>query len=67
MADNGCLHYVHGTLDIYFDPAAVDCDHCPVLETYARKQCRRTGEYLVNSKLTGWNCPIKFDEGETNT
>ena len=43
-----------------FDPRAVDCLHCPLLETYARKQCRYTGEYIVVEKATGVFCPFKL-------
>lgn len=54
--------YVKATVDIYFDPTHVDCAHCPLLETYARKQCRRTGVYIGDDRsVDGW-CPLKFEE-----
>ena len=61
---NGQLEYVNATVDIHFVPEHVACSYCPLLETYARNQCRRTGEYIVDPKFTvGWNCPLKFEEG----
>lgn len=49
-----------------FDPRAVDCLHCPLLETYARKQCRYTGEYIVVEKATGVFCPFKLTNEQRN-
>ena len=37
---------------------------CPLMETYARKQCRRTGEYLMDTRTIGYYCPLKFEEEE---
>ena len=54
------LHYIGATIDIYFPENNVCCDLCPILETYARKQCRRTGEYIYDSRITGYYCPLKF-------
>lgn len=40
------------------------CDLCPCMETYARKQCRLTGEYLLDTRATvGYECPLEFKEG----
>ena len=63
---NGCLHYVHGTVQVNFEPSHVGCDYCPVLETYARKQCRLTGEYLIDTRTTGCFCPLNLDYEEIN-
>ncbi len=52
--------YIRATAEIWFVTDHVDCDHCPMLETYARKQCRRTGEYLIDTRVTGNYCPLKF-------
>ncbi len=60
---NGCVEYVAATVTIYFEPNHVDCDHCPLLETYARKQCRKTGEYIVDSRFRGYYCPL-YVEGD---
>ena len=57
---------VTATVTLRFDPRAVDCMHCPLLETYARKQCRYTGEYIVVETNTGIYCPLKFGEAELN-
>lgn len=39
------------------DVAACEC--CPVLEAEHRKQCRLTGEYLINTKGRGMWCPLR--------
>lgn len=62
MAD-AQYRYRHALADICFTGEAC-CDYCPLLETYARKQCRLTGEYLVNTKSRGFWCPLLFDEEE---
>ena len=59
---NGCTEYVKATVTIYFEPEHMDCAHCPLLETYARKQCRRTGEYIVDDKTVGYWCPLIEEE-----
>lgn len=61
MAD-GCTEYVVATVSIVFQPGHVDCAHCPLLETYARKQCRRTAEYIVDERGTGLFCPLVFSQ-----
>lgn len=61
MAQNAVYRYESATVDIHFPEGHVCCDLCPLLETYARKQCRRTGEYLLDTRVTvGWECPLKF-------
>lgn len=62
---SGCTHYTRGSIDIFFPDGHVCCDVCPLLETYARKQCRRTGEYLLNTRdVVGNYCPLVFEELE---
>lgn len=51
--------YLKTSVDIYFTADEPSCALCPLLETYARKQCRRTGEYIVNDKTFGLWCPLK--------
>lgn len=47
-----------------FDGEA-SCRFCPLEETYSRKQCRRTGEYITDDNFTGRDCPlIEITEGE---
>lgn len=57
---NGCTEYVCAMADIYFEKDKVACAYCPMLETYARNQCRKTGEYLVgDTRYTrGRWCPL---------
>ena len=63
MGMNGTKWYTEATVPIYFPEGHVCCDMCPLLETYARKQCRRTGEYLLDTRATvGYMCPLKFKE-----
>ena len=52
---------VETVVTLRFDPRRVDCAHCPLLETYSRKLCRMTGEYIVNDSAIGIFCPLKFD------
>jgi len=56
---NSCLEYEVLTLDIPFPKDHVRCSICPVLETYARRQCRSTGEYLLEGQLIGARCPLR--------
>ena len=61
---NKVTYYTRAIVDINFPENHVCCDLCPLMETYARKQCRRTGEYLLDSRTIGIYCPLKFEEGE---
>lgn len=61
---NEVLHYVKATADIYFEADHVACKYCPLLETYSRNQCRRTGEYVININTIGYDCPLYFAKGE---
>ena len=57
--------YTKATVDIYFQPEHVACAYCPLLETYARPQCRRTGEYIIDTRVTvGRYCPLKIGEAD---
>lgn len=57
-----CLTYSKATAEIFFPDGHVCCALCPLLETYARKQCRRTGEYILDDRVQGMWCPLKFEE-----
>lgn len=60
---NGTIEYLKATVDIFFDPDHVACQYCPLLETYARNQCRKTGEYIIDTRVTtGRDCPLIFDD-----
>ena len=67
MANNSCLWYTEAQAPIYFPEGNVCCDLCPLMETYARKQCRRTGEYLLDTRTIGYRCPLKFIEKQEET
>ena len=57
---NGVQDYVTMTVAINFEPGKVCCRYCPLLETYSRNQCRRTGEYIVDPNVTvGRWCPLE--------
>ena len=57
--------YAAFTVDIYFEPEHVCCQYCPLLETYSRNQCRRTGEYIIDPRyVVGNYCPLKVKEGD---
>lgn len=58
------LSYTHCTANIFFPEGEVRCSLCPLQETYARKQCRLTGEYLAEGYLRGGQCPLEIHDGE---
>ena len=60
--NNGVRFYAEATAKIYFPEGQVCCDLCPFMETYARKQCRRTGEYLLDTRTIGYWCPLEIKE-----
>lgn len=62
---SSCLSYSERWVNIFFTDDEVCCKYCPLLETYARKQCRRTGEYITNDNTTGYWCPLLKAEGDT--
>jgi hypothetical protein len=64
MTESGVRRYTKATVEIFFPNEKVCCDLCPLMETYARKQCRRTGEYLLDTRVVGYDCPLKFTEEE---
>ena len=66
VTKSSCLHYVEGTATFHFPADCVGCDFCPCLETYARKQCRLTGEYLADTRTIGYMCPLNFKEEEND-
>lgn len=59
---NAVLEYVSTSLKIFFEPNHVACAYCPLLETYARKQCRMSGEYIVDDRVVGMWCPLEIEE-----
>ena len=65
--ESGVSWYTEAQATIYFPEGKVCCDLCPMLETYARKQCRKTGEYLADTRTIGYMCPLKFIEKQEET
>ena len=61
---NGCTEYVTATVEIYFEKDLANCAHCPLLETYSRNQCRKSGEYIADTRGRGRWCQLKFKEDE---
>lgn len=60
---NGTTEYIEARVSIFFEPGHVACQYCPLLETYARAQCRRTGEYILDTRFTtGRYCPLELKE-----
>lgn len=58
MADKSAtLTYVKRTVEISFT-GDVCCARCPLMETYSRKQCRKTGEYITDDRTVGGWCPL---------
>lgn len=52
------LTYTKRTIEITFSGETVCCARCPLLETYSRKQCRKTAEYIVDDRTVGGWCPL---------
>ena len=63
---SGVSYYTKANVEVFFPENRIACAYCPMLETYARNQCRRTGEYLVDTRTIGYNCPLQFEETERN-
>jgi len=62
---SGTTEYTEATVSIWFEPDHVACAYCPLLETYARAQCRRTGEYIIDTRYTvGRYCPLQIKEAK---
>jgi hypothetical protein len=58
---NNCTRYITAMAAIHFpESEGVQCKLCPCQETYARKQCRLTGEYLADGYLVGGMCPLNL-------
>lgn len=58
------LEYTKATVEVYFEKGEESCKFCPLLETYARNQCRRTGEYIVDTRGRGRWCPLIMEEDD---
>lgn len=62
--NNSCTEYHLTLARIAFWDGKPRCDTCPLMETYARKQCRLTGEYLGDTRRRGHECPLIILEKE---
>ena len=61
--DAGCTSYSERWVNIFFTGDTVCCKLCPLLQTYSRPQCMRTGELLPTTESVGYWCPLlKADE-----
>lgn len=49
-------------VSLFFPAGEITCDLCPLLETYSRRQCRRTGELLPNWMVRGDYCPLELPD-----
>ena len=66
---DGVRYYAEANVKVFFPEGNICCEMCPLMETYARNQCRLTGEYLADTRTIGYMCPLKFIENkmeETN-
>ena len=56
---NGVNEYIKAEVTLFFEKDHIACQYCALLETYARNQCRRTGEYILDPRVTtGQWCPL---------
>lgn len=62
MISSSVKYYTMASVEIGFPEDKVCCALCPLLETYARQQCRRTGEYITETKTVGYYCPLNVIE-----
>ncbi len=64
---DGCLEYTRTTVELFFPKDGVRCALCPLMQTYSRKQCMRTGELIADDRGRGYFCPLKIaEEGKGN-
>ena len=61
---NGCAEYTEATVNIFFQKGEERCKFCPLLQTYSRNQCMRTGELIVDTNGRGAWCQLRFEEEE---
>lgn len=65
MKSHGCTEYESFSVELFFEKDHVACAYCPLLETYSRNQCRRTGEYIIDTRVTvGRYCPLMEKKNE---
>lgn len=47
-------------VSIFFPAGHIECDICPLLQTYSRRQCMRTGELIPAWQKRGYCCADLF-------
>lgn len=62
MPTNKTTEYTKATVSIFFERDHACCQYCPLLQTYSRNQCMRTGELIPDTRGLGLWCPLKFEE-----
>lgn len=55
-----CTTYTKAIVDINFPEDRVCCQLCPLLQTYSRNQCMRTGELIADTRNRGIWCPLQI-------
>lgn len=62
-----CTEYIKCNVEIFFPKEKMCCALCPLLETYSRNKCMRTGELIPDTRGIGMWCPLEIiEEGTTN-
>ena len=59
MPWNAVDYYTVGTVEIAFPEDDVRCALCPLLQTYSRNQCMKTGELIPDTRGIGYHCPMR--------
>ena len=55
---SGIPYYTVMYARVCFPEDKVCCQYCLAEETYARKQCRLSGEYIADDRTIGYNCNL---------
>lgn len=55
---SGVSYYTVLYARVCFPEDKVCCMYCSDEETYSRKQCRLTGEYIADDRTIGYSCPL---------
>lgn len=58
--------YTKARVEINFVRGEERCKYCPMLQTYSRPYCQRTGELIVDTMGRGMWCPLIFKEDVSN-
>lgn len=56
------VEYTVATVRLAFPAGRVQCALCPLLQTYSRNQCMRTGELIADTRVRGIWCPLEIEE-----